>query len=151
MKNNDYTRTIEVEAAPAEAFAKISTVTGWWAKKVIGKSGKLHDEFTVDFGETFVTFRISELAFPEKLVWTVIDCNLDWISNKKEWNGSSVIFRLAPQGKKTIIHFTHVGLVPAAECYSACEAGWNEHITQGLVPFINEHPATPVTPNSSGQ
>lgn len=117
---------------------KISQVNKWWAKEVRGESEKLNDKFTVDFGETYVDFKISELVPNKKIVWKVTDCNLHWIDNKKEWNDTEVVFEISSKSKKTQIDFTHIGLVPGVECYEDCEVGWNEHITISLVKLINE-------------
>jgi hypothetical protein len=144
MANKNFQRTIAVNAAPAEAMKKIAQVDKWWAKKVKGRSEMLNDRFTVDFGETFVDFQITELVPAKKVVWKVTDCNLHWISHKKEWNGTEVVFEISGAENPTQIHFTHVGLMPGIECYKDCEAGWNEHITDSLVKYINEGKGMPV-------
>jgi hypothetical protein len=137
MKKNDFKLTITVNGSVEEALQKINQVNKWWAKKVKGTSEKLNDVFKVDFGETFVDFQISELIPGKKVVWKVTDCNLHWIDNKKEWNGNEIVFEISSVKNKTTIDFTHIGLVPQAECYKDCEAGWTEHITDSLVKFIN--------------
>jgi hypothetical protein len=142
MAKNFHT-SITVDASPEEALRKINEVKNWWAKKVTGKSGKLNDKFTVDFGETFVDFQISELVPNKKVVWLVKDCNLHWIDKKHEWNGTEVVFEMSPINNKTKIDFTHIGLVPSFECYEDCVAGWTEHITDSLVKFINEGKGKP--------
>ena len=79
----------------------------------------------------------------KKVVWKVTDCNLQWINNKKEWNGNEVVFEISPENNKTRIDFTHIGLVPGVECYNDCEVGWNKHLTKGLADFINEGKGQP--------
>ena len=69
MKNKNYHKTIKVDASAEETMERISKVNLWWAKKVKGKAKKLNDEFTVDFGETFVDFQVSELVPNKKVVW----------------------------------------------------------------------------------
>ena len=107
------------------------------------QSESLNDKFTVDFGETFVDFQISKLVPNKKVGWLVTDCNLHWIENKKEWKGTEVVFEISSAKDKTKIDFTHIGLIPGAECYEECEAGWTEHITDSLVKFINEGKGMP--------
>lgn len=143
MNNNNFHRTIKVNASPAEAMKKISQVNGWWAKNFSGSADKLNDKFTVNFGNTFVDFQISECVPCKKIAWKVIDCNLDWINNKKEWNGTEVVFEISEKEQATQIDFTHIGLVPEAECYADCEVGWNGHITKSLVSFINQGKGMP--------
>jgi Activator of Hsp90 ATPase homolog 1-like protein len=143
MAKENFHLSITVNASAEEAIKKINQVNKWWAKKVRGNSENLNDEFTVDFSETFVDFRISALVPNKKVVWLVTDCNLHWIDNKKEWNGTKVVFELSSARDKTKIDFTHIGLVPDAECYDDCKVGWTEHITDSLVKFINEGKGKP--------
>ncbi len=143
MENKNFHTTIKVNASAEEAMKKIAQVNLWWAKKFIGKAEKLHDKFSVHFGETFVDFQISEFILDKKVVWKVTDCNLNWINNKKEWNGTEVVFETSEMKDSTQINFTHVGLVPGVECYDDCEVGWNGHITNSLVKFINEGKGMP--------
>src|SRR4249920_1905407 len=103
MEKKNFHRTIKVNATAEEAIKKISQVSKWWAKKVKGKTEKLYDKFTVNFGETFVDFQISELLPNKKLVWKVTDCNLHWIKNKKEWNGTEVVFEFSDKNNSTQI------------------------------------------------
>ena len=108
-------------------------------KKISGSAEKLNDKFTVPFGETsFVDFVISEMITNKKVVWRVIDCYLPWFNDEKEWNNTEVVFELSKENGKTKIDFTHIGLVPEVECYDVCEKGWDGHITESLVKFINE-------------
>ncbi len=144
MEKKNYHRSVEVHASAEDTLKGIAQVNHWWAKKVKGNTQKLHDEFTVDFGKTFVDFKISELIPGKKVVWKVTDCNLDWINNKKEWNGNEVVFQLTEKKGKTQIDFTHFGLMPGAECYNDCEVGWNTHVGDSLVKFINEGQGMPV-------
>ncbi len=144
MENKNYHRAITVNASPEEAMKKISQVNLWWAKKVKGKTEKLNDKFTVDFGETFSEFLISEFVPNKKVVWRVTDCNLHWIKAKKEWVGTEVVFEISEKENAIQIDFTHIGLVPGVECYNDCEAGWNGHITNSLVNFINEGKGEPM-------
>lgn len=144
MATKSFHTTIEVNVSAEEAMKKISLVNKWWAKKVKGKSGKLNDKFTVDFGTTWVDFQIIELVPNKKVVWKVTDCNLEWIKNKKEWNGTDVVFEISEKKNTAQIDFTHLGLIPSFECYGDCKTGWTEHVTESLVMFINEGKGMPV-------
>lgn len=46
------------------------------------------------------------------------------------------ILRTAQEGDKTELRFTHVGLVPAIECYGACSRAWGFYINDSLRRFI---------------
>lgn len=143
MEKKNYHKSIKVNASAEEAMTKISQVNKWWAKKVKGKTENPDDKFTVDFGDTFVDFQITEVIPGKKVVWKVTNCNLHWIKNKKEWNNTEVVFELSGKKDQTHISFTHIGLVPGFESYENCEEGWNEHVGESLVKFINEGKGMP--------
>jgi hypothetical protein len=143
MENNHYRNTIIVDASAGEVTQKISQIDLWWKKGFSGSANKLNDRFIVPFGElngesSFVDFIVSEVVPGERTVWKVMNCYLPWFSDKKEWNNTEIVFELSEENGKTKIDFTHIGLVPELECYTACEQGWKEHITRDLACFIND-------------
>ena len=81
---------------------------------------------------------ISELVPNKKVTWKILDCNLPWFKDKKEWNNTEVVFLISEENGKTTIDFTLIGLVPEVDCYETCEKGWDGHITRDLVKFMNE-------------
>ncbi|MGZ3854324.1 MAG: SRPBCC family protein, partial [Flavisolibacter sp.] len=142
--NKDFHRSTTVNVSPGEAMDKISQVNRWWKQDFRGSAQNLNDRFTVPFGDpSFVDFVVSEFVRNKKMVWKVTDCYLPWFENKKEWNGTEVVFELLEEDGKTKIDFTHVGLVPGIECYEVCEKGWNGHIDT-LARFINEGNGLPL-------
>jgi Activator of Hsp90 ATPase homolog 1-like protein len=148
MENKNYHRTITVNASSEEAMKKISQVNHWWKHDFSGSAEKLNDKFTVPFGElngekSFVDFVVSEIVPNKKSVWKVTNCNLPWFKDKTEWNNTEVVFEISAANDKTKIDFTHIGLAPGVECYDACEKGWDGHVTNSLVSFINEGKGNP--------
>ena len=142
MKDNSYRASITVNTSADETMRRISQVNHWWKKDFSGKAEKQGDKFTVPFGElngetSFVDFVVSELVPGRKAVWKVTNCYLPWFSDKTEWNNTEVVFELSEANGKTKLDFTHIGLVPEVECYTACEQGWNGHIGRDLAGFIN--------------
>jgi hypothetical protein len=144
MQQQDYHCSITAPVTAEEAFEGISNVRAWWAKHFEGSSTAVHDLFTVRFGTTFVTFEITELIPDRKVVWYVTDCYLPFVQDKYEWNNTSVVWEVEAAGDETRISMTHIGLVPAVECYGQCEAGWNNHIKESLFRYITEHAGMPV-------
>ena len=143
MTLKNFHTTIKVNANTEGVTKKINQVNQWWAKNVKGETDNLHDKFTVDFGSTWVDFQITELIPNKKVVWKVLDCNLEWIKNKKEWNGTEVVFEISEIKNESQIEFTHLGLIPSFECYEDCKVGWTEHVTESLLMFINEGKGMP--------
>jgi len=143
MNQQNYQCSIAADFTPAEAFEAISRVNNWWAKNFEGSAEKLNDVFTVRFGETFVTFQVTECIPGEKVAWLVTDCYLPWLNDKTEWNGTTVMFEISPLGDETQVTMTHIGLTPEVECFDACEAGWNEHFGESLLKLLTEHAGVP--------
>lgn len=138
MKTHDYTCSIQAFVSAEEAYDKIARVSEWWAKNFKGSARNLGDTFTVRFGETFVDFKISEAVPDSIIVWQVADCHLPWLKDKTEWNGTSAVWEISSSSGITTITFTHHGLTPDVECFSACEKGWNGHIQKSLLKFLND-------------
>jgi len=132
----DFCLTLMVEASPKDVLKSISKVNLWWAKNFKGKATKLNDKFSVYFGDTYVDFKISELIPGKKIVWAVTNCNLHWIKENKEWNGTEIVWDLADLKGKTQIQFVHKGLTPDCECYENCKPGWTHHLKDSLLKLI---------------
>jgi hypothetical protein len=144
MNQQNYQSSITADVTPIEAFNGISQVNEWWAKNFEGSTEKLNDVFTVNFSNgTFVTFKVAENVPGEKVAWHVTDCYLPWLKDKKEWNGTAVVFKISPLSNKTQVTMTHVGLVPEVECYAGCEAGWNKYFKESLFKLLTEQAGIP--------
>ncbi|MDB5141494.1 MAG: hypothetical protein JWQ66_207 [Mucilaginibacter sp.] len=138
MTTPDFTATVVVDQTPNEAFDAIANVGAWWAKSFKGNAKNENDVFSVTFGETFVNFKITEAVPGKKVVWLVSDCNLHWLTDKKEWRDTQVVWDIARVGNTTKIVMTHVGLVPESECYDDCSVGWTGHIKSSLYKLLSE-------------
>ena len=139
----NYHSSISANISPAEALEKISRVDEWWALNFEGSAKSLDDIFTVRFGTTWVTFKITEAIQDKKIAWHVIDCYLPWLNDKTEWTGTTVVFEVSDKDNFTTIDMTHIGLVPEAECYNDCEKGWDGHIKESLFTLITEGKGMP--------
>ncbi|MBC8025300.1 MAG: SRPBCC domain-containing protein [Steroidobacteraceae bacterium] len=137
MTSRDYTTTIQVDATPDEVFDAINDVRGWWAGEIEGETAQVGAEFTYRY-ENFHTSkqRVIELVPGKKVVWRVLESQLNFVEHKDEWNGTRVEFEIAGKGVKAEIRFAHVGLVPEQECFEACSNAWGFLIKTSLRAFI---------------
>jgi hypothetical protein len=145
MNQEDFNCSITANITPEEAIENISHVSDWWTTNFEGSSEKLNDVFTVHFGETFVTFKVFEAVANKKIMWLVIDCNLHWLKDKKEWKDTKMLWEVSGKNKSTQISFTHIGLVPEIECYDSCVKGWNFFVGESLLKLLSEHKGLPDT------
>jgi hypothetical protein len=129
MANQDFTVSFLVDQTPTKAFNAINNVHGWWTENLQGNSQKLNDEFEVRFGDVhYSKQKLIEVIPYKKVVWLITDSVLNFIKNKNEWTNSKVSFEITEQNDKTQVRFTHLGLVPANECYSDCSNAWGYYV-----------------------
>lgn len=132
--------TIEVAKPPKEVFKSITeNVVKWWGgKDLTGRSLKPGDEFVIHHpGAHYSKQQLVEVIPDKRVVWFVSEARLEWLEkNKAEWTNTKMIFEIAAAGDKTILHFTHEGLVPAMECYEKVHQGWNTVITDYLFNYV---------------
>ena len=138
MKNINYTATIEVAKSTEDVFNHITDVSKWWSKEYKGSSTKLNDEFIINHPDRhYSKQKLIEVIPNKKIVWLTTESKLNWIEkDKNEWTNTKMVFDIIPKGDQTVLHFTHIGLVPEKECYQKCEQGWNMIIKERLFNFI---------------
>jgi hypothetical protein len=137
-QEKDFTTSIVVHKSQAEVFEAINNVRGWWQGVIKGSTTRLHDEFTYRMKPFhFSKQKIVELIPDERVLWQVTDSKLSFINKTDEWTGTTIEFNIRPEGDKTRIIFTHLGLMPGIECYNGCSGGWSKLIEQSLFSFIN--------------
>jgi hypothetical protein len=144
---NNYTINFTVDQTPEEVFAAINNVRGWWSQAVEGDTDRLGSVFYYHYRDVHrSTFKITDLVPGKKVVWHVLDNYFNFIQDKTEWTGTDVIFEIVKQGDKTEVRFTHVGLVPAYECYDICSNAWGKYITDSLRNLIETGDGQPNPP-----
>lgn len=137
MNKENFTAEIIVEQSPQKVFDAINNVRAWWQGEIKGSSRKLNDEFDYRMMDIhYSKQKVVELIPNEKVVWLITESNLSSFKEKKEWNGTKVIFEISEVNNKTQLRFTHVGLVSNFECYSDCSNAWSLLIQQSLVSLI---------------
>lgn len=52
---------------------------------------------------------------------------------------------MTPRGGQTLVRFTHVGLVPASECFDKCSSAWSFYINNSLQRLITTGHGDPNT------
>lgn len=139
MNEQNYTTSILVDQAPAEVFAAIRNTRTWWTGQpgVSGSTDQLGDEFTYRYGDVhYSTHKITEMVADRKIVWHTTDSLLSFVTEKSEWSGTDIVFEITKQGDQTKVRFTHVGLVPAVQCYGDCSGAWGYYINECLRSLI---------------
>jgi hypothetical protein len=138
MKNQSFSTDFTVEKKPAEVFAAITNVRGWWSQGIEGAAGELGDEFTYHHADLHrSTQRLIEVVPHERIVWLVAEAHLSFVvGDTHEWKGTRIVFDIAGRGNETELRVTHEGLDPSCECFEACSRGWGFYIHNSLKTLI---------------
>lgn len=137
MNAQDFATGFTVDATPAEAFAAITNVRGWWSEEIEGTTDRLDGEFDYHYRDVHrCTMRMTELVPDERVVWHVVDNYFDFITDQTEWKGTQISFDVSAKGDQTEVRFAHRGLVPEYECYDVCSSEWSKYVNGSLKSLI---------------
>jgi hypothetical protein len=139
MKSNDYSTSFAVAQSAQEAFAAINNVRGWWSEDIEGRTDEFGARFKYRYKDVHLctlTLQIIEFVPAKRVVWLVLNNYFSFTEDKTEWKGTKIIFDIASHRESTEVRFTHLGLVPDDECYSACSRGWSAYIKSSLRQLI---------------
>jgi hypothetical protein len=144
MKDQSLTLTFSVEQSPEQVFHAVNNVRAWWSGEIDGDTDRLGAEFTYRYKDVHrSTQKITEFVRAKKVMWHVVDAQLNFVRDRNEWNGTDIVFEIAEKGDKTELRFTHVGLVPAFECYGGCSGAWGFYVGDSLRSLITTGKGAP--------
>ena len=146
MTSQNFTSAFVVDQSPEEAFAAINNVRDWWSGQIEGATDELDAEFTYRYQDVhYSKQRITEFVPSKKVVWHVLDAYLNFTEDPNEWTGTEVTFEVSQQGEQTEVRFSHLGLVPAFECYDKCSGAWSFYVNNSLQRLITTGKGEPNT------
>jgi uncharacterized protein YndB with AHSA1/START domain len=145
MTASNFSTSIVVNNSPEEVFTAINNVSAWWQGEINGPTTQLNDEFDYRMkGHHYSRQKVVELIPNEKIVWEVIDSDLNGFKNTAEWTGTKIVFEISRKNNQTVVHFTHLGLTNQFECYGGCSWAWGELIQESLLSYIRTGKGTNV-------
>jgi hypothetical protein len=132
-----YTTTLTVDQSPEQAFDAINDVRGWWSEDIEGCTDKVDEEFTFRGKDIhYSRIRVTELIPGESVRWLVLDNYINFVDDQSEWKGTEIRFAISQKGDGAEIRFSHLGLVPAYECFDVCSNAWSFFIHDSLRSLI---------------
>ncbi|MFC5406584.1 SRPBCC family protein [Cohnella soli] len=141
--NQNYSTSFTVDQSPEEVYAAINNARGWWSEDLEGRTDQL-GEFKHQYRDIHrCTLQVAELIPNEKVRWHITDNYFNFVEDKSEWTGTDIVFEIAKKGDQTEVRFTHVGLVPAYECYNVCTDSWGTYINGSLRSLITKGKGQP--------
>jgi hypothetical protein len=137
MYYRDLTISFTVDQSPDEVFDAINNVRGWWSGEIDGRTDEPDAEFTYRCKDVHrSTQKITEWVPGRKIVWRVLASETSFVDDKTEWDRTDIVFEITRKGSGTELRFTHVGMVPAIQCYAGCARAWDFHINRSLRSLI---------------
>jgi len=143
MIKETFTTSFSVDQSAQQAFDAINNVREWWSGEIEGDTNKLGAEFTYRYKDVhYSKQKIKDLVSGKKVVWQVVDSRLSF-RKENEWTGTTIVFDVSQKDGKTEVRFTHIGLVPAFQCYGDCSGAWGVLINENLRKLIATGRAQP--------
>jgi len=130
---DSFTTTLSVDQNPDEVFAAVVNVRGWWSENIDGPTDQPGELFTYHHQDVHrCTMRVAEMSNPTRVVWQVVDNHFNFTDEANEWMGTEIRFDIGRVGTRTELRFTHLGLVPAYECFEVCSGAWDFYLQTSL-------------------
>jgi uncharacterized protein YndB with AHSA1/START domain len=126
-------------SSPDAVFAALQSteaISAWWGPAT--GSAAEGGRFRAVFGEgRYHDIVVSSLQ-PRRVEWTSASAP----HHHGEWEGTTMVFELAPDSAGTRLSFRHTGLTPELECYGNCSAGWTQ-VLASLVSYVDSGTGRP--------
>lgn len=140
----NFSVSFTTDRSPADVFAAITQPRAWWFQEIAGDADHLGAVFYHHYQDLHhCVMQVTELVPSEKVVWHVLYNRFSFVKDEREWIGTDIVFDIVPHGGRTELRFTHVGLVPAYECYQVCADSWTTYIATSLRDFVARGSARP--------
>lgn len=137
MSAPGFTTTFRTTATPQEVFSSIADVRGWWSENITGACTRVDDEFTFAVpGVHYSRILVTEFEPDARIEWLVLENRMTYVADQSEWVGTTIRFEVVPTGDMTEVLFTHIGLVPAYECFETCSIAWTTLMQHSLSSLI---------------
>lgn len=146
---SDFTTSFVVDESPEQVFAAVTNVRGWWSEEIEGGTEKLNDIFNYHFEDVHVCkIKLIEVVPEKKIVWQVLENYFKFTEDKTEWTNTKIRFEISEKNNQTELRFTHIGLIPAYECFEICRDAWTQYIQGSLKNLITTGKGQP---NATGK
>jgi len=128
---------VRIHATPETVYQCIASTTGiaeWFTEASSPdycKGGTLE----LSFGDERVSFVISELTEPSRIVW---HCTTPGNS----WFNTDIAFEIVAQGDSTVVRFDHFGWPDVTDRFRDCSMSW-AYFLESLRSLLEEGQGTP--------
>ena len=130
MNAQSFSTSFTVAQSPDEVFAAILDPRAWWDGEFEGPTDRVDGEFSYRYADMHRSVqRVTELEPGRRVVWHVVESNLSFVADHSEWDGTDIVFDIAPAVEGAVLTFTHEGLTPELECFDMCRPAWQGYLS----------------------
>ncbi len=128
---------VRIHATPEKVYQRIASTTGiaeWFTEASSPeycKGGTLE----LRFGDERVSFVISELTEPSRIVW---HCT----TPENSWFNTDIAFEFVAQGDHTLVRFDHLGWPEVSDRFRDCSMSW-AYFLESLRSLLEQGRGTP--------
>ena len=121
---SNFSTTMLVKQSPAQVFAAINNVGGWW-EEIDGNANQVGAVFTHRYEDVHrCELEVIDRLPNRRIAWRVRDNYFAFVGDTSEWKDTMIVFAIARKGDHTEIRLTHEGLTPNYECFDVCSNAW---------------------------
>jgi uncharacterized protein YndB with AHSA1/START domain len=120
----DITHATNIASTPERLYEALTTergLAGWWTPDVTAQP-RVGGVNTFHFGlEARLAWRVDELVPGRRVAWSSIE-------GPPEWDGTRLLFDIAPIAGRTDLRFTHAGLPDGYTDYAGFAYLWGQYV-----------------------
>ena len=128
---------VRIRATPEQVYQRVASTAGIseWFTQASSSDYREGGELELRFDDESVSFTITELQEPSRIVWR---CTTEGNS----WFDTDIGFEFAAQGDRTIVRFDHLGWPEVSDRFRDCSMSW-AYFLESLRSLIEEGRGTP--------
>lgn len=137
---------VRIRASPQDVYQRVATTDGIaaWFTHASASHYCEGGELELRFSDERVSFAITELVEPSRIVWHCI-------TKENSWFDTDIVFEFVPDGERTLVRFDHLGWPEASDRFRDCSMSW-AYFLESLRSLVEDGKGTPedVAPGCEG-
>ncbi len=128
---------VRIRATPESVYRRVASTTGIaeWFTQASSPDYRKGGTLELRFSDERVSFTITELAEPSRIVW---HCT----NRENSWFNTDIVFEFEAQGDRTVVRFDHLGWPEITDRFRDCSTSW-AYFLESLRSLLEDGRGTP--------
>jgi uncharacterized protein YndB with AHSA1/START domain len=128
---------VRIRATPEKVYRRVASTAGIaeWFTQASSPDYRKGGTLELRFSDERVSFTITELAEPSRIVW---HCT----TQENSWFNTDIVFEFVAQGDRTVVRFDHLGWPEVTDRFRDCSTSW-AYFLESLRSLLEEGRGTP--------